>query len=344
MSAVKIPSSSGIGSITKSFSSEGSVTTRPWLASAWQSIVDRVNNDALPHALLLHAPEGFGKHIIAYELAKFLLCQGDEKTNQGCGQCPSCVWFHGQENSTKQCHPDCYPIASDADSGVVKIDDIRYLISQVGQTANQAGWKIGIIFKAHRLNNQAFNAFLKTLEEPTDKTLFLLLADNLSTLPLTILSRVQRLSFSLADGHDRDKAMQWLSASGKYKQAEVERALWLAMDAPLRASEFLHNKTIDQYQQWLTNMDDLQNGKLGSVEMAKKWQAIKELNIVWLCGLIHQKLCQPKILENISHYRQWLVYEQALKKNQHAWLQNLNDLSVLQTTYAEWQNCYRPEE
>ena len=311
----------------------------PWLLTAWQKITSSLEA-GLPHGLLLHAPNGFGKHIIANELAKLLLCQdrGKEDLNY-CNQCQSCLWFGNQQEVTQQCHPDCYPVFSASDSGIIKIDEIRALIANLSQTANQAGWKISIIFKAHQLNNSAFNAFLKTLEEPTDNTLFLLLADDLRTVPLTILSRVQRLSLSLNCEENRQLAVQWLSDEGKYTEKQINQVLLLSNDAPLLAKNFLQDDKIQQYQQWMEDLLKLGNYRIGSLEMAKKWKDLKEDNIIWLYQLIQQKISDDAILDDIGRYREWLVYEQELKKHESSWLQNLNDLLVLQNVYTRWQEC-----
>lgn len=318
------------------------ITAMPWLEKPWQFLVNRVAQNNLPHAILMHAPTGFGKHILANELAKLLLCQSPSPQS-ACGECPSCLWFLHQHHVREQCHPDCYPITATSDSGVIKIDEIRHLIWQVGQTANQAGWKIAIIFKAHRLNTQAFNAFLKTLEEPTPNTLFLLLVDTLNLIPPTILSRTQRLSLALSEQVDIQTVLKWLAEDGKYNENQVKKALWLAGDAPILAREYLHNKTIEQYQLWLLDMEALQKNQLGSVAMAQKWKSLGENNTLWLSRLLHQRLTDSSVRECPWQYDKWLVFDQTLKIKQQGWLQYLNDISLLQTTYADWQACHQQQ-
>jgi DNA polymerase-3 subunit delta' len=314
----------------------------PWLFPTWDKLMSMLSN-GLPHSILLNAPNGFGKHIVANELAKLLLCQGEKPNNIPCGHCSSCGWFERQEEVTQQCHPDCYPVSSDSDSGIIKIDAVRDLISNLSQTANQSGWKICLIFKAHFLNIQAFNALLKTLEEPTSNTLFILLVDNIRVVPMTILSRTQNLQLSLNDANSRECAITWLCENGKYNEEQVAQALQLSADAPLLAREFLHSNKITQYQQWLQDLTKLQNQTLGIVDMANNWKELKQENIIWLCQLIRDKMTQKSTTQTVMNYREWLNYEQILRGYEKSWLQNLNENLVLQNVYAQWQEYHNKQ-
>ncbi len=93
-----------------------------------------------------------------------------------------------------QSNPDIHRLYPEMKSRVISVDSIRTkLIAEVDQTAFAGGWKVGIVYGADRLKKEAANAFLKTLEEPPPKTLFLLLTEQPEQLLPTIISRCQRI-------------------------------------------------------------------------------------------------------------------------------------------------------
>jgi DNA polymerase-3 subunit delta' len=99
-------------------------------------------------------------------------------------------------------HPDVHRLAPEKKSRIISVDAVRTrMVNPVGATAFKGGWKAGVIYGADRLNDQSANAFLKTLEEPPPKTLFLLLTDQPERLLPTIVSRCQRID--LADAQTR---------------------------------------------------------------------------------------------------------------------------------------------
>ncbi len=105
------------------------------------------------------------------------------------------------EQVTGRTHPDIAWLELEKRSGIISIDAIRTrLVEPMAQTAFSAGWKAGVLVGADRLNVQAANAFLKTLEEPTPKTIFFLLSDMPDGLLPTIVSRTQRIDLPLSDG------------------------------------------------------------------------------------------------------------------------------------------------
>jgi len=107
-----------------------------------------------------------------------------------CGQCVACRHVEGR------LHPDVVWIEPEKKSRVVGIDRIRELQRLIYQTSYAGGWKAAILVSADRLGADASNAFLKTLEEPPARCLFLLLTDSPQSMLATILSRCQRLALS----------------------------------------------------------------------------------------------------------------------------------------------------
>ena len=152
-----------------------------------QQLKNLAIRDTLPHAILLHG-EIEPTYLLATNFAKYLFCNVDNNSNVICN-CTGCTIF------TSNNHPDYFLI----DLGVnqeIKIDLTREATNFANTTPYLAKRKIILINNFHNINQQATNALLKTLEEPpiTSAILFLLITDNLKSLPATILSRVLRFN------------------------------------------------------------------------------------------------------------------------------------------------------
>jgi len=156
-------------------------------------------SDRLHHALLFVGPEGVGKHTTALSLAARLLCT-EPKRGEACGQCAAC---HQVAAGT---HPDLHQ------QGLLPLDEkgkefrSEMLIAQsheiqrfLGGRALGGGRKIALVENADKLNLEAQNALLKTLEEPPRNSLIILVCHNASRLELTVRSRCQRVAFAPLD-------------------------------------------------------------------------------------------------------------------------------------------------
>lgn len=140
-----------------------------------------VKNKMVSHAYIISGAEGSGKKLIASAFAKALLC--DERADEPCCKCVSCRTFDGGNN------PDMiyvYPKKTKA----LSVDDVREQItSDVNIKPYNHDYKIYMIPKADTLTVQAQNALLKTLEEPPEYAVFILLAENTAAFLPTVLSR-----------------------------------------------------------------------------------------------------------------------------------------------------------
>ncbi|WP_343688376.1 DNA polymerase III subunit gamma/tau [Chitinophaga sp.] len=150
------------------------------------TLKNAIRNNQLAHAFLFCGPRGVGKTTCARILAKTINCENLQPDGEACNQCHSCVSFN--EGSSFNIHE------LDAASNN-SVDDIRTLVEQV-RFAPQAGkYKIYIIDEVHMLSSSAFNAFLKTLEEPPSYAIFILATTEKHKILPTILSRCQIFDF-----------------------------------------------------------------------------------------------------------------------------------------------------
>lgn len=144
-------------------------------------------NKRLSHAYLFIGPEGIGKKKTAINFAKLLLCESPSM-NEPCDRCAACLKVAALN------HPDVQWVAPDGP--YIKIDSIREACRRLNLKGFESSKKILIVSEAQSLNEESSNALLKTLEEPSDDTVIILLADTLKSILPTIRSRCQRIVFS----------------------------------------------------------------------------------------------------------------------------------------------------
>ena len=155
-----------------------------------RTLRNALSENKIAHAYLFCGPRGTGKTTMARIFAKALNC--DQGFSCQCNECENCrAIIEGR-------HPDVVEIDAASNRG---IDDIRDLVSRVKYSPILGNYKVYIIDEVHMMTNEAFNALLKTLEEPPANTVFILATTEPYKLMPTILSRVQRYDFTkVSDG------------------------------------------------------------------------------------------------------------------------------------------------
>ena len=157
------------------------------------TLKNAIQNNQLAHAFLFCGPRGVGKTTCARILAKTINCENRTEDGEACNVCNSCVSF--EAGTSLNIHE------LDAASNN-SVDDIRSLVEQV-RFAPQAGkYKVYIVDEVHMLSSSAFNAFLKTLEEPPSYAIFILATTEKHKILPTILSRCQIFDFKRITHHD----------------------------------------------------------------------------------------------------------------------------------------------
>ncbi len=171
-----------------------------------------IRNQQLAHAFLFCGPRGVGKTTCARILAKTINCENKSADGEACNTCHSCVSFN--EGTSMNIHE------LDAASNN-SVDDIRALVEQV-RFAPQAGkYKVYIIDEVHMLSSSAFNAFLKTLEEPPPYAIFILATTEKHKILPTILSRCQIFDFKRITTND---TVEHLEDICQKEQIKAEKA------------------------------------------------------------------------------------------------------------------------
>ena len=151
------------------------------------TLQNAIKNNHLAQAFLFCGPRGVGKTTCARILAKTINCEDVTKDNEACGKCESCVSF--QNNASF----NIYELDAASNNSV---DDIRNLVDQVRYAPQKGQYKVYIIDEVHMLSTAAFNAFLKTLEEPPKYAIFILATTEKHKIIPTILSRCQIFDFN----------------------------------------------------------------------------------------------------------------------------------------------------
>ena len=178
------------------------------------TLKNAIRNKHLAHAYLFCGPRGVGKTSCARILAKTINCEHPTPDMEACGVCPTCQSFN-TNNSFNVFELDAASNNS--------VDDIRELVSQVRFAPQQGRYKIYIIDEVHMLSASAFNAFLKTLEEPPPYAIFILATTEKHKIIPTILSRCQIFDFKRIT--TKDIVLHLQSIAAKESMIAQEAAL-----------------------------------------------------------------------------------------------------------------------
>jgi DNA polymerase III subunit gamma/tau len=153
-------------------------------------IRESIKTKRIANAYLFTGPRGTGKTSTARIFAKAINCSNFLEKLEPCNECQSCIKINNNSSL------DIIEIDAASNRG---IDEIRDLKEKVNFLPVELTYKIYIIDEAHMLTIEAFNALLKTLEEPPSNVIFILATTEVNKIPITILSRVQRFDFNLAE-------------------------------------------------------------------------------------------------------------------------------------------------
>ncbi|MGI4848862.1 MAG: DNA polymerase III subunit delta' [Janthinobacterium lividum] len=297
----------------------------PWQLAAWSDL--QAMRERLPHAILLHGPEGIGKTVFSQWLAQSLLCEAPLAQGHACGICASCGWF------VQYSHPDYRRVrpelldeeaAAEGAAGEgteaaaeepkkssksakpskeIKIDQIRALADFLNISTHRRGRRIVLLHPAEALNAIAANSLLKTLEEPPPDTVFLLVSNNIDRLLPTILSRCRKFALPLPD---TAVALTWLQ-----QQGVADADVWLAQQggAPLAAQAVADAGARESADILLAHLQ-----KPGAEEALKTAEKLQKVPVSELVELLQRWLSDLFSCKLAGRIRYYPRYAAALEK------------------------------
>ena len=234
----------------------------PWQQQVWETLTGRFPK--LGHGLLFYGKKGCGKEAFAQQFLAWVLCL-NRQPDGPCGECGSCQWLKADT------HPNYVYISTDEDNkkqnAKIKIEKIRDLLPFVQQTVD--GWRVIVIEPAEALNIASSNALLKTLEEPGENIVIILLADHYLKLPATIRSRLQHFAL------DRISSVQF----SEYVEVQLPEAgssqqqllMNLSNQMPLQAVEVAQSSWLPLRQEFIEDWKKLAIQKNMPMAIATKW-------------------------------------------------------------------------
>ncbi|MDX2370089.1 MAG: DNA polymerase III subunit delta', partial [Colwellia sp.] len=253
---------------------------KPWLSSHQLILSEQYSNATLPHAILINGVSGSGKLELAQWLVQLLNCkqpnqlvESKEVVLQGCGHCKSCLLLNSHT------FPDHLNLVAQKNS--LGIDDVRYANGFLQKTAYLGQFKTVLIENAQTMTQAAMNALLKTLEEPSDNSVIILLTNDVEILLPTIISRCRVLNLRPAVG----EALILQLKEESIKGGEVN------VEAPLLSTDPFVN---------LTQLPELTDATINDA-----FKVFKECYIRYLCYQQGESQLLQHLLNN-EHALRWL--------------------------------------
>ncbi|HXK29385.1 MAG TPA: DNA polymerase III subunit delta' [Candidatus Binatia bacterium] len=231
-----------------------------------------LGNGRLHHAYLFVGPEGSGKRTVALALAKAIHCR--ETKNDFCDRCPDCARIHAGN------HPDVRLVQTLEDKKEISIKQVREIEKELNFRSFSGKRKIAIIDPATLLNTSSQNALLKTLEEPPQNSLIVLIAPNAGALLPTLRSRCLRVSFGpLA----RDEVARYLMSKEGINQDDAHLRAALSMGSLGAARKFDKEEVLEKRRTWAALLLSLSAGDYrGAIEAAEAIASDKEESLHFL--------------------------------------------------------------
>lgn len=216
-----------------------------------------ITNNMISGAYIFSGLAGLGKSTIAYYFAKSLLCENKNATSVvfPCENCIACnklqaIEKQETENNGRTLYGDFYLVNKEKQAKNISIQQIRDFIRMLGMSSFFNSYKIGIIESAETLSLGAANALLKTLEEPKQKVVIILIASNLKDLPETIISRCQVLNFYPVAS---DVIYNYLITKYGATHSVAKNLSRLCLGRPALAIKFLQDKNF--YDSYIKKVD-----------------------------------------------------------------------------------------
>jgi len=250
----------------------------PWHRQHWAMLESALARNQFHHALLVHGLRGLGKQLFVQRLIAMLLCEAAGPVSQRpCGDCRGCRLLAAGS------HPDSLILTPEEGKTQISVDQVRALISENFLTSHYNTYRVTLLAPAHNLSISAANALLKSLEEPPDKHIFVLVTDHPTRLPVTLRSRCLSLLFSPPDARE---ARDWLAHESSL-EADWQFLLDWTCGAPLAALEAATQADFSTIESRMKNIADLLYGRVEAVTVAAHWRksGLND-NLIWQLRLL----------------------------------------------------------
>lgn len=252
----------------------------PWLGQTWRSLAAALAAQRLHHGLLVSAAEGLGKRALVDALAAAALCERRNTDGFACGGCRACGLVAAGS------HPDLVRVGLELrDDGKqrseITVDQVRALALRLAMSSQFGGLQLALVDPADRLNVNAANALLKTLEEPASSTVIVLVADEPARLPATIRSRCQRIDLRAPT---QEEAIGWLRANA-VDEGAARAALQASLGNPGRALEWSAGDMLEVRRGCLDDLLALAAGSRGALDIAERWAADRPAQRLWFASV-----------------------------------------------------------
>ena len=244
----------------------------PWQQHHWSNLQQQILANKFPHALLICGQSGLGMLSFANAIALSLLCSQPDSEGRPCGRCQPC------QLCASDSHPDLYRVNRDEDKRQILVDQIRALCEFMALSRQFERYKIGLICEAEKLNNNAANSLLKTLEEPPPYSLIIMVSHGLMQIPPTLRSRCQQILFF---SPPRDSGANWLAK--QLPDCNSKLLISLAHGAPLMAKDLASGDQLQARQSAFNVLLQLLAGEVSATAAAKRLEKLDiRLLLDWL--------------------------------------------------------------
>lgn len=228
----------------------------------WQYLKKAFRLNRLSHALLFSGQSKLGKRTLALELAKLLNCQSTDFQKRPCQKCSACLDIEAKKA------PDLILISPEKKE--ISISAIRELKWKTSLKPYQSAWKVAILDDAHTLTKEAQQAFLKTLEEPKEKNIFILITEYPDWLLATIRSRLQLIQFKRVPNVEILKYLK----KRKINEELIQKILSFSAGRPGQVIEFLKSpQKLEVFEERIKEIEEILKWDLN-----KRFQYAKEIS------------------------------------------------------------------
>ncbi len=320
----------------------------PWQQSQWQILQEARQQGRMPHALLFTGPNGLGKQHFAEQIAQSLLCSQNDVQGHPCGQCRGCQLFLAGS------HPDVSIVEPLEGKKNISVDQVREVGRYLSLKSQYEGHKVVVLAPAEAMNVNSANSLLKTLEEPSQGAVLLLVTHRPAQLPATIRSRCQEIRFQVASA---EMGEEWLRSQGL--GADAKLLLALSDGAPLKAKALADDNLIRERKDSFNTLENMANQTTDPISVAATWvksgpeQALQRLYL-WSVDMARLQSSQtpPHVanqdladrllnLANQVSLKSLLRWQERIQQALREIESNYNATLVMEAVLMQWQAMFR---